>query len=730
MADNGSTVQAPDFEQLADQLSAGLIRNGGLTAFWTSSFRPILDVVAGILGLALAATTYIATFLAKLMVQALQTAKPEVAQLTGVALEEVFGQTFGGGGGFGGDPAAAAQAVGHKVVAALVNQGAGGSGDGITPSAAPAEQFLGTLMEVAIRGWVLDLITEVETLGQVQAFNHLVEDTIQALGIGRLTRQALRPAIDLLIAQPMLELFQQQYRPKLLSEGVAVKQVIRGKWDAAQLENELGRQGWRSDQIEAFLNEARKFLPVADAERLARDGYLADTALEQQLSDQGYTADDAAAIVQALNLARTDVIVKEEIREYLSLLRTGEIDFPTFQSFAGNVRLPADELAIYVELAQVIASHPRRAITVGELNTMLAKNVISLGEYRDALLARGYSDADATLLELLQQHTLSDREAAQQQKKQIAADKAAAAKTKQAAAVAAAAQRKTDAAKAKADQRAFMLAKQQAASDAAVQRIQLTEQALVEREQAITDAQQQRLITDQQAAQARAQLKILEQEHLAQANASTATQTALDQEQVKVDAAQVQAQVTADQVAATTKAARDRAALDQQLLDARQADRVAGFQLARQSAQDSFDAGEITAKQLATKLRAIDLQEKKAIAAENVTQLRVQQATSSADAIVAKGAVDVTALQEKATLIPAATRARNDAIATALSGHLAVLAQTGTDTAAALADITSKKVAAFDAAAVARATLDQKIADARVALERTIQANKPKPPGA
>jgi len=725
---NGNPVEIPDFEKLAEQLAAGLSKHAGFSAFWTSAFRPLLDLFAAMLGLFLALLVEFGAYVAKLMVQAQEVARPEFTDLTGVALEEIFGRSVIGSGAGAGDPRAAATAIGQGVINALIAQSGGGGGDGLAPSIAPAANFLGTLVEIPVRGGVLDLVIEAISLGQFHAFNELIENVIQSLGFGRLTRQALQPAIHTLIADPANQFFNLQFRPKLLSEGVAVKQFLRGTWDFGDVEQELGKQGYNPTRVEALVNEARKFLPLADADRLVRGGELSEGEFLQDARNQGFTAEDARLLRRAFLFARRDAIVREQVGAYVGLVRGGEITFEEFRTFVDQLELPPEEKAQYVVVGQIIASHPRRRIGLGDLRTLVARNLISLGEFRDHLERLGFSDQDATLIELLEQRTLADRDEAQKERARIAAEKKAAAEKRAADRQAAAAARRAELAATKKVQREFLIAKQQAASDATIARAQLTADAIAARHRQIDQAARDRLLTTLQVAQARETLKVHEQTHAAQLTAETARKTALDQEQVKIDAAAIQARVTADKAAAVTARAKARAALDQQLLDARQADRVASFQLARQNAEDSFTAGEITAGALAKKLRAIDLQEKKAVAAENVTALRNQQAQAAAEATIAAAQINVEALTDKAGLVPEATRAREDTIAAQLADHLQLVSETGAEQTAQLADLAARRQAAADSAAAAREQLDAALEAQRLDLERQIAANRPKPP--
>jgi hypothetical protein len=725
---SGDFNQEPDLERLAEKWYAGAIKSGGLAAALSSVLKPIVGVFAGLLAFLFSILDPIALAFGKAILEGFnKAAGGPMETLLSLALAE-FEEAIGGSGGGKFGAGSAAFGIADKFISRIESAAGGPGAFGVEPSLEPAKNFLAMMTEVGLRGWAMDLIAELESFGLIHAFEDLIGVISRTMGFGRLTRVALKPIIDATIGQAALAKVNLDYRPKLLSEGLAVKQVIRGLKDAGWLDQELGRQGYSSDRIEAILADARKYLPIADAANLERHGIFTEAEFDTDATNQGYTGPDASLLRTASALSIEDSLHTKILDVALQQLHDGIIDEAQFVGMVSDLKVPIGEAAAWGEIARLKLTLPRRTLTVLELKDCLKRNLIALDEFRQRLEGLGFSAEDATLLELLEHATLTDAAAAKQAKADIAAQKAAAKAAAAAAKVTAAAEKAAALAKKKADAAAFIAQKQAAAEQAHIDRIKLTEQALVEHEQLIADAHAQKLITDQQAVVARAQLTTVQQQHTAQVTAAAASRAATVAEQNTIDGLAVQEKITAEKVAATTKAAKARADLDQQLLDARQADRVAGFQLARQSAQDSFDAGEITAAALSKKLRAIDLQEKKAIAAEDVTKLQTTRAQQAAESAAAKGQIALDALAAKPTTLPAATQRRQDAIAATLADHVSAIAAAGTAKTTALSTLASTRVQQLDAQNTARAQLDQQLADARIALEQQIAANKPKPP--
>jgi len=718
-----------DLERTAEKWYAGAIKHGGLEAALHAILKPVIGLVAGIVGFLFSILDPIALAIGKAIIEGFNTAAGgPLGTLLELAATE-FREAIGGGGGKFGGTAEAGREIAAAFIDRIIRDTPSNDEWGITPSLDPAKSFLGMMTEVGLRGWAMDLLAELETVGLIHAFEDLIGIISRTMGFGRLARVALKPIIDATIGASVLNYVNLAYRPHLLGEGLAVREVIRGVKDGAWLDEELGRQGYSGDRIAAIVEANRVRIPLADLDRLVRAGIQSPQAFIDDAAGAGYTPEDGSLIRQAMDLTRRDALNQKTLDVGLQLLHDGVYTEGQFQQLLTTLQIPVDEQAQWSIIATLRLLFPRKVLSVAELNELLARNLISTGEYRDQLDRHGYSPADAVLLELLQQAITHDKQSAAAAREQIRQEKATAAAQKKAQEAVAAAARKQELAAKRKDQQDFIQAKAAAASQAAIDRITQTAHALTERHALIDQAEKDKLLTATEAEQQRAQLATLTAQHTAQTAAHQQQMTAIDEEAKAVDASHVAETTTAAKVAETTAAAQQRAAVDQQILDARRADRQAGYALARVSAQASFDAGEITAGALAKKLRAIDLQEQKDITSEDLTELQIEKATQAAETAAAKGQIDITALQEKATIAPAASRRRQDAIAAGLADHLSTAADVGTRRVAQLSELANKRIAAADAAATRRGALDQELAQQRIALEELIQSRKPKPPG-
>jgi len=715
-----------DLENLAAKWYAGAIKQGGAAAVVSSLAKPIVGIFAAIFSFLLTLLDPIAVALLKAILQGFDTVVDGPLDSIGQVVLEEYRLALGGGGGHGAGTTSQGEAIARLFIERIVGTLPAAGGAGIDPSLEPANQFLGMMTALTVRGWLLGVLGELETGGYIKGFEDLVADISRTIGTGRLTRVALRPLIEAVIGDPAKQYVYQAYRPTLLQPELAVKQVLRGFWDKGAAATELAKAGYSADRIDAFFHASQALLGIGELLKLEDNG-ITDSTVTLAIGQQhGYSVDDLGRLSQLYNAERSRELGRREAALFLDQLRAGEATYDDVVGAVDALQLNDGDKGEYKALAKVIVSVPRRHLTVAQLESMYSRNLIDAVEFRAYLTRIGYSDDDVTLIYMLENTTLNDKaEAARVKaatKAQVAADKQAALVAK-----AAAAADKKAALEAARQQKQQLAADKQAAADQAhLARIQLSAQAIQEHAAAIDAAHSQQLITSQQAADATAALNATLQQHTLEANAALADQAAGDQAASKIDAAAVEQQILAERVAAKTKAARARADLDQQLLDARQADRVAAFQLERDSAQASFDAGEITAKQLATKLRSIDLAEKKAIADENVTSLQITRAQASADQIAATGTIDESALTDKTAALTPALQRRQDQIAAQLTSHLQTAAATSTAKTAARQQLAQARVAAVDAANQRRDAVDAQIAQQKLALETQIIQNRPK----
>jgi len=718
-AETGGGSPNVSFDEVGKSIAGALAKLGEFTFLKIVPTNFVAETIALLLALPFKLAADLVVLVAKTIVDLLGTAKSEVNQLAATTLGEVFGEEFAGAGGAGG-AAAGSAAVGGALLRAIM----GPDFDSFTPisgpTVVPAEQFLGTLLGVGIRAWLLEIITDLlPTPIRPAVFNDLVDTVLRTTGLARLSRVALQPAIQSAIAAPLQWYVHDSLRPTLLNDGQAVKAWLRGKWSEQQLIDELAAKGYSDQRIEDIINDVELRLGPSDVTILVRNQVWTYEEGHQYLMDSGYPDPTASSILEVDNLKQLDALRARAISAYELRYKRNQIDDGQFALSLQSLGLFPQLITAWTKILDVEKLAGFKVLDKAQLDAALSKNVISLDEWRNGLVNLGYNAADALILELTEQATLASKEEAAKAK-QAAKDAQAAAKAAAKQQAAADKKARAEAAAAKAAQAA------QARKDAAAARQQtllekqqlLAQQAAARRDQ-IAKAQAAKLLSSAQAAAELAQVTAQEQAGAAAVAADKAIQETSAAEQNQLAAADVTAQTAAGKAAAQASAATAQADAQEQALTERRQERIAKYEAQRAQVQSELDAGLLTSGTAQKKLDTIQTNEQADIKAERLDELAIARARKQAATIAARGAGTAAAAVAKKGLIPAAS-ARKSAILSSSAAALAgVKAASGSSTAAAKARAAAAAASSVQTAATQLDTLNAQLLEQLQAFEKT-----------
>lgn len=445
----------PDFMQIAKDLAAGIVdsKSGDWLAGKISD--GLRAALVAFLGFLIKEITTIVGYFAEIFVTAMQEGDLNMAKLSAVIVGNLFDvpvseATFAGATG-PDQRHELARRVGAFVIKQMFGENLGDTPQQLTPSSANAESFAGLAMQLSLDGFYQDVLGELVTLGQIKDFGHLADNVIRALGIGRMMRRVLSPASKILIEDPFTRKLNLAFRPKELSEAQLVKQLIRGRWDMTRLDQELGKQGYGADAIEAAINDARKFLSESELAVLVRYGTWTLDQAVQHLRDQGYEEPIARAKMDLQAKIRDQQLLQFLIGELETAVLKGFLDNEGFRTTLSKFPIPPDEIDLRARMIAVRVEIPRKDLTVAEITQAFKLNVFDLQEFRQKILDLGYRAGDETTLELINLTEIKSKQDAADAKTKAAQEKAAA---------------KTAAAATKAQQKADAAATRQAAATA------------------------------------------------------------------------------------------------------------------------------------------------------------------------------------------------------------------------------------------------------------------------
>jgi hypothetical protein len=276
----------------------------------------------------------------------------------------------------------------------------------LEPSDVAAKRFLGTLAHITVHSWGAGVI--IEKLGSytgwvdgLKAVHELGEDLVNGLGLSRLARVALRPLAHVLVATPLDWKVKKTFRPTLLAEPEAVKLYLRGKWTREQLDEELARQGWSPERIEAHITTNTKTLSLDEMLQRRRFGNLGDDEIRQTLKDQGYSDVTAAAVLEAKLEAALETIQRAPIGTVIRAYANREISLGQAESYLRAIISDDTEVAFHVGNATLEHDLNVKHMSHAEVKKAVELGVVAMPFYRDWLTRENYPTDEAYTLELL-----------------------------------------------------------------------------------------------------------------------------------------------------------------------------------------------------------------------------------------------------------------------------------------------------------------------------------------
>lgn len=321
-----------------------------------------------------------------------------LGDLTGVEVDKQSLQSAA----FGSGRLAAMKVFGADLYNMLEDEFKPDSGDLETGDAGPAEKFLGFLMNFSIRQGNIELLTSMipEEYRFAEGFRAYGELMGKNLGLGRLARQALKPLITTLVADPLQYKLNEDYRPKRIGATPAIKKFFRDPDFEDAMRKELAQEGYSDSRINDLIDELRPLLSTSDLINFALQNDPSSltsaspetTELGKQLAQRGYTPND---IVRLIAVQRP-TLAKGEIA---TLFAGGIIQHDIASGFLSKLGYDSDTAELVLQ-AHSLTHHHGKVLGLAELKRAFHNAVIDLLELKAKLSAQGYSDDDIQIITL------------------------------------------------------------------------------------------------------------------------------------------------------------------------------------------------------------------------------------------------------------------------------------------------------------------------------------------
>lgn len=436
MAEEPSIESPPAFAKMGADIAAGIIEQLSKSDLGPALGSFLAENIGKILGVLATLTAPVGIGLAKGIANAEDAVAPHLAEMAATAVSDMFGvdvpaSTFSARSNRSGR-SNAGTALGAGFLKAIEGQGGP-----LEPSDEAAKRFLTMNLTMALDGWWQGFFFEFLSsaipwvdVGKIESFADLDDTMQQALGLGRLTRQVLGPIIDTTVVTPARWKANKQYRPNLLGAGDAIRHYQRGKWTREQLDEELARQGWSLDRIEALISNARKRLTVDQALYRFNRGEISSADLLTEAREAGYDDATAQTLLDIEHAQRVDRLGAPAVSAALSAFIGREIDEAECDRVVKQFAPSHDQAVLMMATARVQRALNRKSLSSSQIRGMVKKRLLAPADYRAALEREGWERPDAALLELELRIELDEAAALDAIKVQQEIDRQAAAEEK------------------------------------------------------------------------------------------------------------------------------------------------------------------------------------------------------------------------------------------------------------------------------------------------------------
>jgi len=410
MPDELGIPQAVDYGQMAKQMAAGVDEAGGFDKYASATAKAVSGGMGSMLTGLVGGIDKLVGLLLKGIFKVVANADPLFGELASMIVGNMFevnvdDSAFTNIRDNGGRKQIA-RAVGDNLLAAFKGDQANVGPGELQPSTEGAAAYLGVMANLAIEGWVYDVLGGLVPVVHLERLGELNEMMASVLGLGRMSRAVLRPFVNTLIATPAQWQVNKQYRPKMLSVSEAIHVWRRGAIDEATVDEIAARDGLGDDAIAALKATPWSPLSPADARLLELAGVWQDAEVVDELRISEGTDDRIALARQLEDVKALHVFELKMVDAAANAYADRKIDEPTFTNLLTGTTLDATTLARIHELAS-----QRRLVNVlhlsrGDVERAVKLNVLSVSDYSTWLTARGYADTDALTLELMLQAEL------------------------------------------------------------------------------------------------------------------------------------------------------------------------------------------------------------------------------------------------------------------------------------------------------------------------------------
>jgi hypothetical protein len=238
------------------------------------------------------------------------------------------------------------------------------------------------------------MIVELATDDKLSNFAELGEDIARALGLGRLTRQALRPLVRNAIEHPYDRKMRATYRADLLGPAELVKEFLAGRISESDCDQWLAEHGLSDTFIAATKAQHTPGLHAQEIEELQALGVIDSTSGAGQLKADGIPDSIVGWRLQLLTWKRLAHLRDRVLNSQLHQISAGFADPIDIDKWLQEFGIPADEQTLWRQAAGLAAERTRKRLSNAEMLFLYEAAQITDLDVEAWARAEGYSPED------------------------------------------------------------------------------------------------------------------------------------------------------------------------------------------------------------------------------------------------------------------------------------------------------------------------------------------------
>jgi len=241
-------------------------------------------------------------------------------------------------------------------------------------------QFIGSVTTLSGLPQVINMITEITSLGSIDKLGDSVQNIYYNLGLGFITWQMTSPLIDNAIGQSLKRYAARKYRPERFDLNQIQELTAIGLMSSTELRSYLQELGWRDRDIDYVITLSYKQLSYSQVMSMWAKGILSESDVISELRRMGYTPTDIQKIVQLERPEADENTPKLYLSTLDSAYKKHYINEAQYRSYAAELHLDNREVDLRIAILNTQEEEATRDLTVGNIKDAFISNIVSEAE--------------------------------------------------------------------------------------------------------------------------------------------------------------------------------------------------------------------------------------------------------------------------------------------------------------------------------------------------------------